>query len=376
MPQNLFKIYDGRNYFWQWDVDQKLIVLDDTVDEVYFSNRDMVHAIVKEVCTDKDGLRVCNVPDALLTLPKNLVASAQIVDDDGISRLRSVKFAVRQRPIPIDYVASEDFQYSDFTERLEIIEEIIEDSCLVQVFNTVEEAEAWAQSSKEAGAVISVKVGDIWKPHVVEQDYSIVPICDCDEAALIRDIEALQQLVGDTPVMKQITNAIADLKLDETYEFKGLAAQALVDAKKYTDSKAKNYDAAGAADTVQQNLNEEVARAKKEEAAINKSVQQVNNAATTLQTDLNKLQSFVGEIPKGSSADTVIKYVDEKTKSIASSETIVALGERLDVLEDNAIQSIEAGVGLKATKTQSNVVIELDEDIVWVLDCGTSTDVI
>ena len=49
MPPNIFKIYDGRTSFWQWDTNQKLIVLDETIDEVHFSNRDMTHAIPKDI---------------------------------------------------------------------------------------------------------------------------------------------------------------------------------------------------------------------------------------------------------------------------------------------------------------------------------------
>ena len=168
MPQNLFKIYDGRNYFWQWDINQKLIVLNDTIDEVHFYNKDMEHAIVKEVCTDQDGRRVCNIPSSLLTIPKNIVASAYVTDDNANKTLRAVKFAVVKRPIPNDYVTDENFQYQDFVERLDILEDIIEDACLVQIFNTIEAAEAWANEHKEVGAVISVKIDNEWKPCVVE----------------------------------------------------------------------------------------------------------------------------------------------------------------------------------------------------------------
>ena len=70
MPQNIFKIYDGRTNFWQWDTGQKLIVLDDSVTEVHFSNRDMEHSKRKQVYKDKDGVRVVHIPDLLLQLPK------------------------------------------------------------------------------------------------------------------------------------------------------------------------------------------------------------------------------------------------------------------------------------------------------------------
>ena len=51
-------------------------------------------------------------------------------------------------------------------------------------------------------------------------------------------ITALQNLVGDTKVSTQIDNAIAALKLADNYDSKGSAAQALTDAKAYTDALA------------------------------------------------------------------------------------------------------------------------------------------
>ena len=56
MPQNIFKIYDGRTNFWQWDTKQKLIVLDDSITEVHFSNRNMEHSKRRPVYKDNDGI--------------------------------------------------------------------------------------------------------------------------------------------------------------------------------------------------------------------------------------------------------------------------------------------------------------------------------
>lgn len=103
MPTSMFKIYDGRTSFWQWDTKQKLIVLDKNVTEVHFSNRNMEHSITRNVY-ELEGKRVCNVPDIILQLPRNLIAYACA---DG-KTLKSVKFAVIKRPIPDDYVAEKE----------------------------------------------------------------------------------------------------------------------------------------------------------------------------------------------------------------------------------------------------------------------------
>ena len=117
MPQNIFKIYNGRTFFLQWEKNQKLIVLDDSINEVHFSNRDMLHSIEREVYIDADGLRLCNVPDDLLKLPKNLTARV-----DG-ERVKIVKFAVMKRPIPIDYVSDANEEIYKIQHELGVLEE-------------------------------------------------------------------------------------------------------------------------------------------------------------------------------------------------------------------------------------------------------------
>ena len=327
MSQNLFKIYDGRNYFWQWDTNQKLIVLDSTVDEVHFSNKDMNHAISKDVCIDKDGTRICYIPDSLLTLPKNLVASAYVTDDNAKKTLRSVKFAVRQRPIPNDYVASENFQYEDFVERLDIIEEIIEDACLVQRFNTIDEAEQWAQDSKNIGAIISVNIDGEWKSCVVEDDCSIIPICDCDEETLIKDINDLKQLIGNSSVVNQIEQYVLDLNLPNTYDAKGSAVQALADAKEYANNK---YDPIGSAKGVHDKLVEEISRAQNEEAAITRGLQQTIANVEGIQREVDALEQLVGNLPNDSNAKTIVEYVDEKTENAVSDELVNELSAKIE----------------------------------------------
>lgn len=104
MPQNIFKIYDGRTNFWQWDVKQKLIVLDESITQVHFSNRNMTHSIKRDVYACANGLRVCNVPSDLLKMPANLVAYAIA---NGMTK-KAVKFAVMRRQMPSDYIPDQN----------------------------------------------------------------------------------------------------------------------------------------------------------------------------------------------------------------------------------------------------------------------------
>ena len=60
----MFKIYDGRQQFYQWDLDRKLIV-DADVSQVHFSNITTKNSLVCETYKE-DGLILVNVPNILL----------------------------------------------------------------------------------------------------------------------------------------------------------------------------------------------------------------------------------------------------------------------------------------------------------------------
>ena len=193
MPQNIFKIYDGRTNFWQWDTKQKLIVLDERINEVRFSNRDMEHSKRRPVYTDKNGVRVCNVPDLLLQLPKNLIAYACIKNDDGTcSTVKAVKFAVNRQPIPTDYVCEQDVVVENILTRLELLESLLKDveagKQQFTKFTNMVEAAQWAKEHGTAGDIVVIKLDIGWVPHVIEDDKSLSAICNCDGEEIVIDI--------------------------------------------------------------------------------------------------------------------------------------------------------------------------------------------
>ena len=190
MPQNIFKIYDGRNNFWQWDTKQKLIVLDERITEVRFSNRNMEHSKRRPVYTDNNGVRICNVPDLLLQLPKNLIAYACIKKEDGsTSTVKAVKFAVHRQPIPSDYICEQDAVVENILMRIELLEAMLKDveqgSQELKKFNNIIDAAQWAKENGKAGDIVVVKLDAGWVPHVVEDDKSLNAICNCDGEEII-----------------------------------------------------------------------------------------------------------------------------------------------------------------------------------------------
>ena len=190
MPQNIFKIYDGRTNFWQWDTKQKLIVLDERVTEVRFSNRNMEHSKRRPVYSDNNGVRICNVPDILLQLPKNLIAYAVVKGDDGsCSTIKAVKFAVQRQPIPTDYVCEQDAVVEDILMRIELLENLLRDVETgvqeMKKFNNILDAAIWAKENGKAGDIVVVKLDIGWVPHVIEDDKSLKAICNCDGEEIV-----------------------------------------------------------------------------------------------------------------------------------------------------------------------------------------------
>lgn len=124
-------------------------------------------------------------------------------------------------------------------------------------------------------------------------------------------------------------------------------AAALQGAKDYADGLATNYESAGAAATVQSNLDAEITRAKAEEtknatAAANAQSKAdkaetdaaaAKSAADAAQADVDVLTTYVGIIPESATAENVVAYVDEKTAGIATDASLSALTTRVTTAE-------------------------------------------
>ena len=125
----MFKIEDGREYFYQWDLDRKLIIEDPEVKEVHFTNRATNDAYVCETYVE-DGKTLANVPNILLQTNWRIQAYAY----DGKHTKHDVCYEVKSRSKPTDYVYTETdiWKVEETVEKAlqdikpEIIEEAIE----------------------------------------------------------------------------------------------------------------------------------------------------------------------------------------------------------------------------------------------------------
>ena len=98
----MFKIYDGRDKFYQWDLDRKIIVNDNTIKQVHFCNRTDDCSLVVETY-ELDGLTVADVPNVLLQTNWKI----NVYGYTGDYTKHSTTFEVVGRTKPTDYVYTE-----------------------------------------------------------------------------------------------------------------------------------------------------------------------------------------------------------------------------------------------------------------------------
>lgn len=94
----MFRIADGREHFYQWDLDRQVVVDDPSIVEVHFCNRTEDVSLVVEVV---DGL--ANVPNILLQSNFDI----RVFGYDGKATRHDAVFKVKAKTKPSDYVYTE-----------------------------------------------------------------------------------------------------------------------------------------------------------------------------------------------------------------------------------------------------------------------------
>lgn len=94
----MFRIADGREHFYQWDLDRQVVVDDPSITEVHFCNRTEDVSLVVAVV---DGL--ANVPNILLQSSFDM----RVFGYDGKATRYDAVFKVKAKTKPSDYVYTE-----------------------------------------------------------------------------------------------------------------------------------------------------------------------------------------------------------------------------------------------------------------------------
>lgn len=208
-----------------------------------------------------------------------------------------------------------------------------------------------------------------------------------DDTALADKVTALETLVGSEAVATQIANAIAALKLAETYATKD-EVKAVSDAiavlngtgegsvdKKVADAVAAIVaDAPESMDTLKE-ISDWISSHADDASAMNTQI-------NTNKTDIAALKALVGELPETAEAKTVVAYIAEvvgasvgELGAMASKDTVAKadlddeLKTELEGKANDADLAAVAKSGDVADLTQA-------EGAYFILNCGSATTVI
>lgn len=141
----MFRIINNRDSFYQWDINQKLIIDDETITEVHFCNKTDNCALICEVYTE-DSLRLVNVPNILLQNSWDIRVYAYC--NNTHTKLEE-RFKVKARTKPADYVYTETevLSYEKLEERITDLEE--KESAVEERITALEEAEVTVEVEQE-----------------------------------------------------------------------------------------------------------------------------------------------------------------------------------------------------------------------------------
>ena len=116
----MFKILDGRDELFQWDINRQIIVSDASIDAVHFSNRTEDSSLVVEV-KEENGLRVADIPNILLQESWDINVYGYC---DGYYTKQAARIKVNPRTKPESYVYTETevLNYNTVMEKIDRVE--------------------------------------------------------------------------------------------------------------------------------------------------------------------------------------------------------------------------------------------------------------
>lgn len=116
----MFKILDGRSEFFQWDVNRKLVVEDETIKQVHFCNRTDECSLVCDTYSI-DGITLVDVPNILLQQDWRINVYGYDVNYTKHYAVFNVRS--RTKPDPYIYTETEVATWGDFDARISALEE-------------------------------------------------------------------------------------------------------------------------------------------------------------------------------------------------------------------------------------------------------------
>ena len=115
----MLKLYNNKAKLYQWDLNQKLVVDNEAVKEIHFSNATTSGALVCEVYA-LDGLRVADIPNILLQSAFDIKAFGFC--GECVRTSASFEVVARAKPQDYTYTETEIKRYEDLEARIAELE--------------------------------------------------------------------------------------------------------------------------------------------------------------------------------------------------------------------------------------------------------------
>ena len=227
----MFKIYDGRTDFYQWDLDRKLIVSDPTINEVHFCNKTGDCSLVVEVY-EEDGLRLANVPNILLQTDWPIRVYGFC--GDCYTKI-SATFKIIARTRPADYIYTE-------TDVKKILAQTLEGN---------EEDKAPSVKAVNDGLALKAEKTDVETLKSRTETFGArTEALETDVETLEKDVAELNFIIGtqyeikklenDKPVKvvpsKAVGTQIFFNRIEPTYYFGGLTESGIITGNKIANA--------------------------------------------------------------------------------------------------------------------------------------------
>ena len=186
----MFKILDGREAFYQWDVDQKIVVDDRSITQVHYCNRTDDCALICE-CYELDSLWVADVPNILLQDNWRIRVYAY----DGCATRHEQRFDViaRSKPDTYVYTETEVLNYENINKRMDAIEGNIEGAVKDYLEENPVEVDltGYATETYVNEAVAAIEIPD---------NALIIPFTSVTDKEIIAEIKAIHSSGLTKPV--------------------------------------------------------------------------------------------------------------------------------------------------------------------------------
>lgn len=131
----MFQIENGRKQFYQWDINQRLIVNDDSIIEVHFSNAVSTLALSCEVFVE-NGIRLVNVPNILLQQAWTLKVYGCCAD--CVRAAEAFEIVSREKPSDYIYTEVDIKNYDELNNRITELEKNKPTNNRYELLHTIE----------------------------------------------------------------------------------------------------------------------------------------------------------------------------------------------------------------------------------------------